>query len=92
MIKKNTLCYSPWIAWQIQPTLEIVYINNLKTKEFIKFEDVGKDIWIKIGEKKTVESIVAELISEYDAPKNIIIQDVEEFINDLLEKGVLING
>ena len=50
---------------------------------------LNKDIKINLNK---IEEIIELLFNKYDAPKEQIKKDTEEFINDLISKGIVENG
>jgi hypothetical protein len=50
---------------------------------------VGERIWSLMGEKRTVEGIVAAIVSEFDVDQETAKQDVLAFIVELREGAVV---
>ena len=46
-------------------------------------------IFNKIKEGKTREEILDDLVKEYDAPKEEISKDLDEFLNDLIKNKIV---
>ena len=46
-------------------------------------------IWELLQTGKSAEEILAVLVEEYDAPVQVIQQDLEEFLNELVAQGIL---
>ena len=55
----------------------------------ITFNEVGAFIFNKIKEGKTKEEILDDLVKEYDAPKEEISKDLDEFLNDLIKNKIV---
>ena len=53
-------------------------------------DDIGVSLFHAIGEGATMEVILQTLSQEYDAPLAEIQQDVEEFVDQLKEQGILL--
>ena len=51
--------------------------------------DVGTKIWSLTEKPITIQSIVGEIIEEYDVSPEVLHKDVKSFINELISKGVL---
>jgi len=68
---------------QIGPHCLIVHGRNSMT---LKSNEVGGFIWQALEEERDVAGVVKELQKEYpDVDEAVMTQDVEEFINELLE-------
>ena len=52
---------------------------------------VGGLVWERCDGQHTVEDIVDDLANEFDVERGVLNNDVEIFINDLLQKGWLID-
>ena len=55
----------------------------------IKLNETGSVIWKELETGADESEIVEKLAAEYDAPKEIIEQDVKEFIAKLEKDGIL---
>ncbi len=86
----KTIKYAPWIAWQKQPTEGYIYINNLKNDTFILLEDIGEEIWSLINENKKIDEMIIIISNKYNVSKEVVEDDVNEFIIELLDKGVVV--
>ncbi|MBI9014114.1 MAG: PqqD family protein [Clostridiales bacterium] len=63
---------------------------NIETGRYHVLDSVGKDVWNLIENPVTVESIVAELVKEYDVDELTCKNDVEVFIDLMLEKQLVL--
>ena len=55
----------------------------------IKLNETGSVIWKELEAGADESEIVEKLAAEYDAPKELIEQDVKEFIAKLEKDGIL---
>ena len=83
------------VARQIEDELIIIPIEaDTFDAEFdyalYSLKDTGKNIWKKLDEKIPVEKLCSSLANEYDAPLDIITKDVIHLLDELLEKGIII--
>lgn len=53
---------------------------------------VGGLIWQQCDGSKTVADIAADLAGEFDVDKAVLASDVVDFVEDLMERGWLIDG
>jgi hypothetical protein len=51
--------------------------------------DVGGRIWELLEAGQDRDSIIRTLYQEYDAPENQIAADCDEFLNDMVQRGLL---
>ena len=51
--------------------------------------EVGSFVWSRIDGRRTVAAIVAEVVAGFDVPEEAARADVEQFLADLLEVGVV---
>ena len=77
------------VAWQIEKIEGFVYIYHIKEKYYLSLEGIAKKMWLKIFSGKTVNEIANEISLEYAVDYKVVEVDTMEFINDLVEKGVL---
>ncbi len=52
-------------------------------------DDVGRDVLRRLDGQTRFEEIVAQLATEYDAPKEAIATDVRAMLSELIEKGIV---
>lgn len=76
-------------AWQEEKTSGKIYIKELKKGDFYYFDDVSKEIWLLIKNRKSIEEIKSILMDRYDIGYKIISEDVEEFIKSLEVKEII---
>lgn len=78
------------IAWQRNVIEDYIYILDYDTNEFVIYEDVAKDIWMKIQEKLNLNQIIEYIVKNYEgATYSIVKDDVIEFIEKNIEMGYL---
>ena len=92
MNNQTILKYAACIAWQIERTEGFVYINNIKTGDFIYFENVSKDIWLAIDGKNSMSDIVSKIASMYGVEESLVTDDVFEFAAGLCSNGVVVEN
>lgn len=51
--------------------------------------DVASTLWDRLENPATSQELAQALLEEYDAPREVIAQDVERFLKDLLNIGAL---
>jgi len=63
---------------------------DVVTGEYHVFNDIGRKIWLHIAENQTdMESLVAGIKKEYDTQAHDVAADIVDFVNDLLDRGLL---
>jgi len=58
--------------------------------ELYTLNDSGKAIWDRLDGKKTLSTIIEELITEFDAEKNELEMDVIGLVNELVKRKMLV--
>ena len=65
--------------------------NSKNSNHIIKINEVSKRIFECIKEGKNKEEIIDILLNEYDVSKEQLLKDIDDFINDSISKGIIIN-
>ena len=55
----------------------------------ITLNETGKDIWKSLEENNSEEEIVKLILEKYDVSEEKAQQDVQNFINQMIEKGFI---
>jgi hypothetical protein len=66
---------------------EVVFVR--RANSFYTFEGVGGAIWRLLGDGLSVQQIVVKISALFDAAPEQVTGDVEEFIKDLVDEGLL---
>ncbi len=78
------------IAWQRNVIDDYIYILDYDTNEFVVYEDVAKDIWMKIQENLNMRQIINYIVENYDGTKyDLVKADVFEFVEKNIKMGYL---
>ena len=70
----------------------IVVAVGAASKEFkglITLNETGAFLWEQLVKGNTKEGLVEALLNEYDAPKEVIENDVDEFIKTITNGGLV---
>ncbi len=62
----------------------------VKIKGMITLNEVAEFIWKKIESGAEYEEILGSLINEYNAPEDVIKKDLDDFLNTLKEKNIIL--
>ena len=57
-----------------------------------KLNETSKKIYEYINDGKNINEIIDNLSKEYGVDKTIISRDVSEFVEEMIKKGIFING
>jgi hypothetical protein len=68
------------------------FIYNNKLGTCFGLEGIGLEIWQMICEGKTVAGIIYSIQKEYGADESVISEDVDSFINQLINNHLLDMG
>jgi hypothetical protein len=60
--------------------------------ELYTLNDTGKDIWARLDGARTIEQIVKDLSSEFDASEDVLRTDVLGLVEELLKRKILVIG
>ena len=66
-----------------------VIVADLKSELIFGMDEVALSIWKGLVEGHNVGEIVESVAIEYDAPRDRIEQDVEKFVQQLVDRGWL---
>jgi len=98
------LLRNPEIVWRIEKRRQQAVIDRLEAGEELEDEGtvillisgmmhqlnlLGGMIWHLCDGTRTITRIVAELNEEFDVETDLLRSDVEEFVDDLIERGWL---
>jgi Coenzyme PQQ synthesis protein D (PqqD) len=67
---------------------EIVLLN-LKTELYLGTDAVGSRIWTVLTESDSIQSAYDALLTEFDVEASELRRDLEQFIGQLLEQGLV---
>ena len=59
------------------------------SSEYFAIEGIGLDIWSLISKDKSFIEIVEDILEDYDVDRDTLLHDISEFINSLLENGLI---
>lgn len=77
------------VAWQIAPSREYVYVQNIRTGEFFKFSDSAMEIWCELYESGCIENCVSRVSELYLVSEDEALRDVKDFIFELVNAGMV---
>lgn len=63
---------------------------SIENGEYYGLNSIGTRIWEIIEKKITIESLINQLTTEFDVTKNDCMQDTLIFLNQLIEKKLVI--
>lgn len=78
----------PFLAWQVIDG-DTVIIDSRGNKQIHRLNPVATLIWNEVTKGIELNEIIMNLSSEFDVSKEELSQDVNDFINDLQNKGLL---
>ncbi len=58
--------------------------------ELYTLNETGKDIWDRLDGTRTIEQIVKDLSSEFDATEDVLRTDVLGLVEELLKRKILV--
>ncbi|WP_127714125.1 PqqD family protein [Halobacteriovorax sp. HLS] len=84
----NSLRKTKFLSWKKSPTHTLI-IDSRSKKQIHRLNEVGSFLWESIDKVQSCEELLQLLTSEYDIDNEQAKQDIEIFITDLNEKGLL---
>jgi len=57
-----------------------------------ELNEVALTVWNNLNGENTVEDLVGKISGEYDADKEIIKQDILDFVNEMVNKNVILES
>ena len=81
------LAKSPKTAWRIIEGEAVIL--SMESKVLRGLNPVGSRIWDLIDGQRSLEDIVGVIVQEFDVAPGQAAQDVEAFIRDLLDRGLV---
>ena len=64
-------------------------ILNMTSEEYLGLDEVGVRMWTLLTESETVQVAYDSLLEEYDVEPSLLRVDLEQFMQKLVDKGVL---
>ena len=81
--------YSRHLAWQMEPTTEVVYILDKQINKMFLLEASSKDIWLSFSKQRTYNQVLQSLSEIYGCEISEIKSLVDDFVQELLENGLI---
>ena len=66
-------------------------IFNPESGDTCIVDEIGVSLFKAMGDGANLDTIVDTLLLEYDAPREEIYHDVEDFLNQLVEQGIVLS-
>lgn len=68
---------------------EELLMMSIEKGSYFSLNSVGARIWELLENPTSIEELVATLTGEYDVPADVCRTEVERFLSDLRERGML---
>jgi hypothetical protein len=62
---------------------------DLKNNRYMGLNAVGTRMWNMLIGSESIQHAFDSLLAEYDVPADLLRQDVDQFLTDLLEQGLV---
>lgn len=73
----------------LQKIDEETILLDINTQEYFSLNELGGIIWELLSKKNNLNEIKSELLSSFDIEEKQIENDILNFINALIEKGLI---
>lgn len=80
--------FASHISWQ--KVHDRIFIIDEICNSIIKIEDLAMEIWCMLAEEMNTNDIIDSICNNYCVNKDIVSQDVNEFLINMMEKGYLV--
>jgi hypothetical protein len=60
-----------------------------KSGQYFGLNEIGREIWRRLEEGCDMTAIIAALVSEYEAPEEVIAADTQRMVSELVEAGLI---
>lgn len=77
-----------YISWQ-NVADELYIIDGRNQNTYVLKDEVSKQIWNDLVSNKQVKEIIDAIVRKYEIKKHMAISDCEEFLNGMLECGII---
>lgn len=77
-----------FLAWKTLGENTLI-IDSRVGKSVHKLNHVGSFLWNNLDDNSTEQDLKSKLMNEYEVDENAAIQDIKNFINDLLERSLI---
>ena len=77
------------VAWQVEPSENYVYIQNVSNDYFYELDSVGSDIWLGIAADKSLLQIEHDIARIYNTLVAEISQDIKQFILKMISNDLI---
>ena len=64
-------------------------ILDLNSSSYFGLDEVGTRIWQLLGEQSPLESVVEQLLAEYEVERGRLESDIADLLGDLAEAGLV---
>lgn len=61
----------------------------LEFNGLVTVNEVGVSLWKMLQQEVTFEELVAGILEEYDVEENVAREDIREFLDKIIESGIL---
>jgi len=69
-----------------------VVVVNLETGTYYSFDKAGAIVWNCIDQGCTIDSVVSYVTTLYDGDSTTIVQEIQEFINNLEKEKLIVSS
>jgi hypothetical protein len=66
-----------------------IVLMRLSDGDFFSLDETGRSIWLAIDGSRNRAAIVSKLAEAYDCSPETILADVNRFIDELVESGIV---
>lgn len=64
-------------------------ILNIETNDYFTLDSTGAEIWKRFTSENSISAIISGISSEYGIEKERLTEDINDFIKELKEEGLV---
>ena len=66
-----------------------IIVADMRSGDYLGLDGAGARVWELIGSRAARGAILKRLSSEYDVAADVLRRDVDQFLHDLLKRGLI---
>jgi hypothetical protein len=85
---ESTFSIPESVAWR--NVNEEIVILKLKSGEYYTLNEIGQHIWQGISDQQNVESILKQIVDQFDVTYDKVKEDVMRFLENMLKESIVL--
>lgn len=77
-------------GWLVSNVADEILMLNIERGEYVGLNASGAIIWELLETPKSTEQLIDLLVEQFDVGRELAKQDVERFLEDAFERGIVV--